>query len=773
MKKLFKYIILGLSSLMVAGLFSCGNLQTIGDAADSSKNAKVKVTVTSSRAADPEITVEDFTEFQLKGIEIDDKTFTTTGSQKTFATINGNKEKSAYQVLQEAEITVPYGHWEFTLEAKCQSGLWVSDAVNTRIKREEENNLSFTLTFNGIEKAEGEAVSEEKGSAEVSLTLPEGINFIKANLYKVNADGSTGESAAEEKTIPVTENTGVYTEENLEEGIYKAVFYLYAEKPYTEISSRAIEIPATCLGMHTEYLNIIAGHKSTSSETVESLEEFTIQYILNNKLVHIVTDSAPGSYSHFEEKTFPELLVKNKDFEFVGWYLNSDFSGEEVTSTEGMAQDIRLYAKWTSAPLTIKTTAESTTLTITNPWNGLFYKIGTTSSPINVNEGNVFTTTIAGAGTEIILYASVTESLDNYGNTDDVYMNINFDQNCYVYGNVMSLLQKDYDNVSKVKENAFRELFKDNTHLINESSSGSTWAAREILLPATEVSANCYMNMFNGCTKLTLAPVLPAETLASSCYEGMFNSCSALETPPELPAENLATFCYDNMFENCSALKNAPELPADIVLAASYNAMFHNCTSLEEAPDLNAVHLGNNCYANMFSGCTSLTKTPALPAGTKEDEKLANTCYELMFANCISLVNAPDLPATYLANGCYKGMFSGCDMLENVPEVLPATELADDCYQEMFSGCSALTKAPLLPAETLTDSCYMEMFYKCNSLNELVCFAENFDNNSMSLWLSQTISGTLKVKYYSNWENISKADSTVPDSWTIVEYTEE
>ena len=65
------------------------------------------------------------------------------------------------------------------------------------------------------------------------------------------------------------------------------------------------------------------------------------------------------------------------------------------------------------------------------------------------------------------------------------------------------------------------------------------------------------------------------------------------------------------------------------------------------------------------------------------------------------------------------------------------------------------------------------MFYKCNSLNELVCFAENFDNNSMSLWLSQTISGTLKVKYYSNWENISKADSTVPDSWTIVEYTEE
>ncbi|MCR5401034.1 MAG: InlB B-repeat-containing protein [Treponema sp.] len=773
MKKLFKYIILGLSSLMVAGLFSCGNLQTIGDAADSSKNAKVKVTVTSSRAADPEITLEDFTEFELKGIEIDDKTFTTTGSQKTFATINGNEEKSAYQVLQESEIIVPCGHWEFTLEAKCQSGLWVSDAVNTRIKRDEENNLSFTLTFNGIEKAEGETASGQKGSAEVSLTLPEGINFIKANLYKVNADGSTGENVAEEKTIPVTEKAGVYTEENLEEGIYKAVFYLYAEKPYTEISSRASEIPATCLGMHTEYLNIIAGHKSTSSETVESLEEFTIQYILNNKLVHIVTDSAPGSYSHFETKDFPKLLVKNDNFVFGGWYTDEACSGEAVTSTEGMAQDIKLYAKWTSAPLTIMTTAESPTLTITNPWTGLYYKIGNTSSPINGNEENVFTTTLP-ADTEIILYASVTESLDNYGNTDDVYMNINFDQNCYVYGNVMSLLQKDYDKVNKVKENAFRELFKDNTHLINESSSESTWAAREILLPATEVSANCYKDMFNGCTGLTRAPsVLPAETLAMSCYEGMFQKCSALESTPELPAENLASWCYAYMFEECSALKSAPELPADIVLAASYNAMFHNCTSLEEAPDLNAVHLGNNCYANMFSGCTSLTKAPALPAGTKEDEKLANSCYELMFANCSSLVNAPDLPAIYLAYGCYKGMFSGCDMLENVPEVLPATELADDCYREMFSGCSALTKAPLLPAETLTDSCYMEMFYKCNSLNELVCFAENFDNYSMSLWLSQTISGTLKVKYYSNWENISKADSTVPSSWTIVEYTEE
>ena len=94
---------------------------------------------------------------------------------------------------------------------------------------------------------------------------------------------------------------------------------------------------------------------------------------------------------------------------------------------------------------------------------------------------------------------------------------------CYVYGNVMSLINAtEYDNITELEgDDTFRELFKDNTHIRNHPE-------KALLLPATTLTSDCYRSMFEGCTALTKAPVLPAPELRQNCYQSMFEGCTNL-----------------------------------------------------------------------------------------------------------------------------------------------------------------------------------------------------------------------------------------------------
>ena len=221
----------------------------------------------------------------------------------------------------------------------------------------------------------------------------------------------------------------------------------------------------------------------------------------------------------------------------------------------------------------------------------------------------------------------------------------------YVYGNVMSLLDKEID-ATIMPEYGFYQLFRNNNCIYNHPDY-------PIVLPATTLGNRCYLGMFDGCTNLTSAPELPATTLAEYCYTTMFQGCTSLTTAPELPATTLAFSCYSGMFQSCTSLTTAPELPA---------------TSMT-----------NGCYERMFFGCTALTVAPELPATS-----LANMCYEKMFMNCTALTTAPaELPATSLIVGCYAEMFRGCTALTTAPE-LPAPSLESQCYKSMFQGCTSL-----------------------------------------------------------------------------------
>ena len=305
--------------------------------------------------------------------------------------------------------------------------------------------------------------------------------------------------------------------------------------------------------------------------------------------------------------------------------------------------------------------------------------------------------------------------------------------NCYIYGNVMSLLHAgDYATNYALSEDALVYLFSENINI-------DIHPYKDLVLPATQLAEFCYQSMFSGCTGLTKAPALPAETMANYCYTRMFEGCEGLQTAPALPAMTLATNCYQHMFSGCTGLHTAPALPA--------------------------TNLAQGCYANMFSHCTSLNTVPNLLATV-----LADGCYGGMFEGCTGLTTAPTLPVTTLAGGCYASMFSDCTNLTEAP-TLPATTLAEECYAFMFSGCTGLTTAPELPATTMVKQCYYYMFYGCTSLNSITCLATSGFGSlgCTEEWVTNVASsGTFtKASGVTSW---TTGNNGIPSGWTVVNY---
>ena len=350
----------------------------------------------------------------------------------------------------------------------------------------------------------------------------------------------------------------------------------------------------------------------------------------------------------------------------------------------------------TETPLTFEATENGTTITITNP-NTLTISYSTNGGTTWQTASNA-TITIS----DISACGTVQFRGDNAAYSDGTVANstiISCDKDCYVYGNIMSLVSStEFATATTLTaNNTFYDLFDSNAHLKNHTT-------KDIVLPSTTLTEGCYSNMFYKCTALTKAPTLPATTLTPACYKSMFSGCTALTEPCELPATTMASNCYESMFRNCDALTNAPALPATTLADNCYSFMFYSCDNLTTVPTLLATTLNSYCYSNMFGFCKSLTTTPVMSATT-----LAENCCYRMYIGCSSLTTISSLPAANLAPYCYNEMFRQCQTLTTAV-ALPATTLADYCYRCMFQACTALTTPPALPASTLAKGCYLGMF---------------------------------------------------------------
>ncbi len=193
--------------------------------------------------------------------------------------------------------------------------------------------------------------------------------------------------------------------------------------------------------------------------------------------------------------------------------------------------------------------------------------------------------TLAAAGDKI----SFRGTNETYG-ADDYYDCYRFELSAetFVYGNVMSLINKDNypTNKTLTADYAFERMFYMQENLKNKDDD------HQIFLPATTLTRYCYNSMFAYCESLTTAPELPAKTLAEWCYNDMFDGCKSLTTAPELPATTLAEWCYSGMFDGCTSLTTAPELPAKTLAERCYWGMFDDCKKLSsvtcKATDLSA-----------------------------------------------------------------------------------------------------------------------------------------------------------------------------------------
>ena len=114
-----------------------------------------------------------------------------------------------------------------------------------------------------------------------------------------------------------------------------------------------------------------------------------------------------------------------------------------------------------------------------------------------------------------------------------------------IEGNIMSLIYGDnfVGETTMSGTYNFCSLFKQSMCI----------SAKNLILPATTLTNDCYRAMFSLCTTLETAPQLPATTLAKECYWYMFECC-AITTAPDLLAPTLATSCYAHMFVGCSNL---------------------------------------------------------------------------------------------------------------------------------------------------------------------------------------------------------------------------
>ena len=389
-------------------------------------------------------------------------------------------------------------------------------------------------------------------------------------------------------------------------------------------------------------------------------------------------------------------------------------------------------------PLTLEAEEDNTIITISGISNGES-NFKNLKYSINGGEKKAATSEISlvNAGDRICFFAEGPRSASNSSN----YTTINCSKDCYIYGNIMSLLDPENfsTKINIEKYYTFQWLFKYNTHIKNISI--------DLVLPATTLTQYCYQYMFSGCTGLTSVPELPATTMQWFCYYHMFSGCKGLTTMPELPATTVAQYCYADMFSNCTGLTTLSKLPATTFGSSDtycYKEMFLGCTGLTTVPEsfLPAATVTSGCCKSMFEGCTSLTTVHELPATTVMGDgykcmfkgctslatppKLSATnltgtgCYESMFEGCTSLTCAPELPADNIPEGGYRSMFSGCTNLTTAPE-LPATTIGNESYKLMFENCTNLSAAPVLQATTTATNCYNSMFKGCSRIKTIEC----------------------------------------------------
>lgn len=318
------------------------------------------------------------------------------------------------------------------------------------------------------------------------------------------------------------------------------------------------------------------------------------QFIIKDGSDNVLTTVTPTSANSELYVAMAPASTSNFKFEATDGTSTYAYSKASATIEKGKfyQSPITMTNVALSIPLTLEAIEAGTIhvtfkegLILPNPItytkNGVEYSGGTTNFDIEVVAG------------DIVSFHSTNAVLAQLVGYEYKYMNIHPTNRCYIYGNVMSLIDDQGDFAAdKVigGDLAFEGLF-------NQADKLENHPTKELLLPATTLTYNCYNMMFANCKALTKAPNLPAAELKESCYYNMFKGCVGLTEGPIMSATTLASLCCYGMFNNCTNLVKAPDLLATTLAPCCYQMMFSGCSSLNYVKCL-AMDIGD---ANIYS----------------------------------------------------------------------------------------------------------------------------------------------------------------------------
>ncbi len=713
MKTFLKHIIFlfAMAAGLSFALTSCGNLfespsenkkespTQEGSVAQNSKNCFITLSVNeaNTRSALPELTLEDFTSFTLSG-KFD-------GSTETDSEILGTY--NSYDSLTQAKIAISAGKWTFTLSAK--KGGAVYSGKTTATITEGENPLSFTLKLKSIAEEEGKGDFE----IQVNLSSPEVSETAKitAELCTVNSDGTPGSVIFPEEELTInTEKRTTYKKSQIQNGTYTALFNLYNAE-------------GTKVGSFIEYIGIAKDCKSTSSIGISSLECFTITYNPNAEGDTVTGITGRGSYSHYDEVSFPENPVR-KGYDFGGWFTDEGCTGTKVTGTAGLSGNLTLYAKWTLTTYSI--TYVGVPAGITNPNEAI--------TSYTIKSDDIKIKNISG---EDILYYWYDAETDGNRVTE---IESGSTGNVTLFAREITYVElktgKEINDIFKKSLNAGGAISFDRSETAPEENDTVFYLdISESSVPVWYDSENkiiyYYVNnhilrlnedssgMFEGMTSLENITTFEFNTKFVKNMSSFFKGCKELKIIDVRSFNTSAVTDMSYMFCNCTKLESLDLKTFSTYQVTNFYSMFRGCSSIESL-DLTSFKITNGSTMDyMFSGCNNL-KSLYL----NQFYSSSSSSTYAMFQNCSNLVS---LELKSLRSYDVHEMFSGCSSLQSLDLKSFNTSQATN-MQYMFRGCKSLQSLNLKSLNTSQVKNMSYMFRNCSSLESLDLSSFNTTN---------------------------------------------
>ena len=164
-------------------------------------------------------------------------------------------------------------------------------------------------------------------------------------------------------------------------------------------------------------------------------------------------------------------------------------------------------------PLTLKAKEDGTTVSFRNWSQGTVTCMTSNGGSRTIASNGSLSSITLKAGERVWFVGDGNNNAFSDGTTNKSSL-ITISKDCEVYGNIMSLLGRDFSSVSSLPgANTFAYLFNGQSHLVNNAEEG-------ILLPATTLTSGCYKGMFSGCTGLSQVTINATDISAGDCLSG-------------------------------------------------------------------------------------------------------------------------------------------------------------------------------------------------------------------------------------------------------------